>query len=112
MSGPVPKPQKRIKNSTAVHAKALMDRWCRCGCGRPATDGAHILGRGQGGDDVEDNVVGLYHECHMAIHNGDRDVARQVGAALDETEIDYVIGKLGFEPGWKFLEDTYERGAP
>lgn len=108
MVSPIPKPRKRIKDAAAVHRKAMRDRWCRCGCGGQASDGAHVLGRGNGGDDVEENVVGMAHDCHMAMHDGDREVARKVGGNLEQDEIEYVLERLGRGRGIMYLMDRYE----
>ncbi len=49
----------------AIRAEHLaMERWCRCGCGQPATDVDHIVPRAAGGGDDHDNLQSLAHGHH------------------------------------------------
>jgi hypothetical protein len=65
-----PKPAKRVVDPKAKQRKLAEDPMCRCGCGRRATDGHHILFGMRRHDDVEDNIMPLYHDCHMKFHAG------------------------------------------
>lgn len=91
------KPRRRQKTRT-YRNKLLRDRVCRCGCGRQATDAHHILLRSQGGDDVQDNVMPLYHDCHMAWHAGEL-----TGLKVTVTEQLYVLERLGEKSGQDYL---------
>lgn len=110
---PDPKPVPRIKDPAAVRRKVKSERMCRCGCGRPATDGHHILPRSLGGDDVEANIMGLFHDDHMLYEFGgeaDRKaMASLLGSRLQDDEVRYVVRKRGFEPGVEFLKRYYHR---
>jgi 5-methylcytosine-specific restriction endonuclease McrA len=114
MRQPDPKPVPRIKDPKAVARKRKRDGRCRCGCGRPATDGHHIFPRSLGGDDVEANAMGLFHDCHMILEFGpDRDeMAKLLGERLRDEEIQYVLGKRGPEAGREFLARYYGVDQP
>jgi hypothetical protein len=81
---------------------------CGCGCGRRAESLHHLVGRGQGGDDVVDNLVALAGDgtrlCHGAITSSQRaydmklneycdpkQVLRGIRANLGRYKIEYVI---------------------
>ncbi len=133
MSGqPDFKPPPRIVDRTATKRALLTYPTCLA-CGQAAANGHHILavGRGQSGDDVIENIIGLCGSgtmrCHGAFHGNpytvqignwvldverrDREwVARRIGERLPTARPDvvaYVLGKLGREPGGAFLEATY-----
>ena len=91
----IPKPVKRIRDPEAVQRKTA-GAACRM-CGRAASDGHHVVLRSQGGDDVEENIVPLCHECHMRYHAG------QGTMKLKRDELQYVIGKLGRAPALEYL---------
>jgi hypothetical protein len=104
-----PKPRPRVKDPAAVRRKVRQDGTCRA-CGEPGSDGHHILYRSKGGDDVEDNVVTLCHDCHMALHKwlteGEA-IRAEVGKRLMVEEIRYVLDRLGDDPGRAFLRRYY-----
>lgn len=126
MSGaPDFKPEPRIVDRTATKRALLRYPTCLA-CGERATNGHHVLsiGRGQTGDDVIPNIVGLCGTgssgCHGAFHGNaytvrrerrDREwVARRIGERLPTSRPDvitYVLGKLGAEAGADFLERVY-----
>lgn len=112
-SKPDPKPVPRIKDPKACRRKVQRERTCRCGCGRPATDGHHILPRSLGGDDVEANIMGLFHDDHMVYEFGGeedrREMAALLGSRLQSDEIRYVTVKRGLEAGEEFLRRYYHR---
>ena len=97
------KPVKRIVDHEAKDRKLAADSVCRCGCGRRASDGHHILLRSQRGDDVEDNVMPLAHECHMRYHAG-----RLRKLTLTEREFGYLAAKLGYEAAAEYVKRRYE----
>lgn len=103
---PQRKPRKRIRviDKSAARRKLSADGRCRCGCGRDATDGHHIVQKGSPhfGDDVEDNILPTNHECHMRWHDG-----RPVQFTLRQPEIDYVLSKLGPDPGRIYIKRFY-----
>jgi len=94
--GPIPKPVPRIRDPEAVQRKTA-GQSCRI-CGRPASDGHHIVLRSKGGDDVEDNIIPLCHQHHMEYHAG---VERRLKLTLEEFQ--YVIRKLGRKPGLEYM---------
>ena len=94
--GALPKPIKRIRDHEAVMRK-VAGAQCRV-CGKAATDGHHIVLRSQSGDDVEENIVGLCHECHMEYHAG------KGRLKLRPEEFQYVVGKLGRQPALEYLK--------
>lgn len=68
-----PKAPPRVEDRTATRRALLAHPECLA-CGGPASNGHHVLpvGRGQSGDDVVENVVGLCGTgamlCHGAFH--------------------------------------------
>ena len=56
----------------------------------------HLIPRGQGGDDVADNLVPLHNVCHDDVHNRrDQDVIRNLLGSLSDAEYAYAVGKAG-----------------
>lgn len=102
-----PKPARRVRDSEAVTRKMRNERRCRAGCGYLAMHAHHVLFRSKGGDDVEDNIIGLCFECHRAFHDADEETRRSVGAALRGREKKYLRRKLGVEPAIAFLARYY-----
>ncbi len=62
--------EQRIADPRVVARVRARDPYCQV-CGRPRTDVHHIKTRGSGGDDVEENLIGLCRECHSKAHNGE-----------------------------------------
>lgn len=104
------KGERRIVDAEAIRRKVLSDPECRS-CGLAASDGHHIVFRSHGGDDVEDNIAPLCHDCHMALHfqagAAVDEIKENIGASLTEGEVAYVLGKLGEIEGRGFLLTTY-----
>jgi 5-methylcytosine-specific restriction endonuclease McrA len=94
---PDQKPRKRTVNAAAVRSKMADDPLCRV-CSGKATDAHHILLRSQGGDDVEENIMPLCHDCHMSYHAG------QVNLWIRPRELLYVIDRLGRDKGVEYLK--------
>jgi hypothetical protein len=124
---PDPKRPARLVDKTARIRKLLIDPRCRA-CGVEAVNTHHLIGKGQGGDDVCDNLIPLCgsgsHGCHGALHGnpyvnaaGERVTGQVVryaiGLTLWPSEYTYVITKLSPpaapspEPGAQFLRDQY-----
>lgn len=114
MAGPDVKPRPRVKDPRASARKRIADPWCRpcrrLGVFVAATNCHHLLGKGQGGDDVEDNLIPICGSgstgCHGAIHGtpythptGGRriaqDVRRDIGLTLRMTEVECLVERLG-----------------
>lgn len=100
-----PRKQIRIIDRSATKRKMARDRLCRCGCGRLANHGHHVIQKGSPhfGDDVEENIIPTYFICHGEWHDG-----KKVRFLLKKEEIDYVLGKLGVEPGKIYLKRFYD----
>ena len=71
---------------------------CRACKINPATDGHHIVLRSSGGDDVEDDIIGLCRACHTDYH------AAHIGLKLTLDEQLYVLTKLGQGAGKAYME--------
>lgn len=106
-----PKPEPRIVDRGAMKRKLLLDPVCRA-CGVRACNCHHLIGKGQGGDDVEDNLIPLCGSgsdgCHGALHGSPymragrrweaQDVRRAIGLGLRPSEYHYVLVKLARPP--------------
>lgn len=112
---PDPKPAKRkrkrirVIDPAAIKRKMLRFPICRsAGCNKLATDPHHIVRKGSPhfGDDVEDNILPLCHECHYEYHAGNRPTFNFKGP-----EWNYVMEKLGGEEaGMIFMNKQYNVG--
>lgn len=120
-----PKPAPRVVDRKASKRKLLLDPWCRS-CPSRATNCHHLVGKGQRGDDVDDNLIPLCGSgttgCHGALHGTPsthqgrrrtaRDVRLAIGLKIHPSEYGYVLGKLSaadgdLEPGRQYLRDRY-----
>jgi len=108
----VPRPSKRIIDPNAGIEKVRREGRCRA-CGSLShLNRAHLVSRGQRGDDVEDNIVPLCGSgtsgCHGALHDHHPAsfpstlqgkpwtiIAAELRATLTPREISYVISKKG-----------------
>lgn len=67
----------------------------------------HVYPRGQGGDDVRENLVWLCSAEHALITRNDiamrRELGRHIAASRPDVE-EYVLNKLGFWEGRDWLE--------
>lgn len=104
---PDPKPVKRKRKATRVidrqattRAVLAQDR-CSCCPSRSAT-GHHVLAKGQGGDDVDANIVAVCGSgttgCHGKIEGADRETRAILGRFLLSERpdtLEYLSGKLG-----------------
>lgn len=125
---PDPKPQRRKRRRSRIvdptASKRILLARPRCAaCGARATNCHHVLGRPQGGDDVDVNLVPLCGSgsqgCHGALHGnpyvaeGERwDAARvtsRIGVwiARHPETVAYVLERLGDEPGRDYLRRRY-----
>lgn len=69
----------------------------------------HLVPRSLGGDDVEDNLIPLCHEHHMAWEDRGKDwalICAGIRDTLSTPELSYVIGKKGEQ----FLDRYYPIG--
>lgn len=81
---------------------------CRACCD-PGTNGRlygritlhHVIPRGRGGDDLEDNLVPLCLDCHRSVEIRTPEPCRRMLAALTDAEYTYAVTKCG--------EDVFER---
>jgi hypothetical protein len=109
---PDPKPAKRIKDPKVM--KSLHIRGVICVlCGNPATL-HHVYPKGQGGDDLPENLVGLCGDGvsgeHGLIEHGDVATRLALGAYLVENRPDvifYLQDKLGEEAGREWLRQRF-----
>lgn len=108
-----PKSEPRIRDTAAMKRKMRTERECRV-CESRATDPHHVVYRSRGGDDIEENIVGLCHDCHMTLHHAGGDDARyvrhEIGRTLRDEELLYAIRRLGPNEGPAFLFNAY--GVP
>jgi hypothetical protein len=105
-------------NPDASRRKILSDPVCRVrGCGGLPT-GHHLVPRGSPyfGDDVEENIVPLCGSGttghHGRVERYDPQTCLEVGEALAEDEIGYVLAKLGADAGREFLLRRYRLMVP
>lgn len=120
------KPRKRIKDPKATGRKLAKDGFCRAhrsvGELVRATNTHHLLGKAQGGDDVEPNLIPLCGHgtagCHGALHgnpyedaSGRRweaaDVRAGIGAAIRPDEVAALVERLGEAPALEHLRRYY-----
>jgi 5-methylcytosine-specific restriction endonuclease McrA len=97
VSGPDPKPRKRILNPNAGVGKVRQERACRA-CGRRLffLERHHLVKRSQGGDDVDANLVPLCgYGCHGKVEAKDRETLVKLRKALRPDEVDYIIVRKG-----------------
>lgn len=108
---PDPRPDARIV-ATKEEWQAicdLKDGPCRVGSSSYWVEHAHLVPRGQRGDDVADNIIPLAHEAHMLYHDRGRGwehVAHMIRASLTSAEKAYVLRKKGQD----WLDEHYPKG--
>ncbi len=142
MSAPDPKPPPRPRKATRkidrdASAAQLLRYGACCACGAPACNAHHVIPKGQGGDDVLENLVSLCGSgtarCHGALHGNPYDhefakvgdvpfverrdaewVLRRIGAhLLTRPEVlAYVATKKGPDAGAYFLQRRYYLTGP
>ena len=91
----------RIIEPNATLVAVLTQRWCSV-CERPSATGHHVYPRGQGGDDVQANLVAVCGSgttgCHGLIENADHDTRAALGRYLlarRPDTLEYLRDKLG-----------------
>lgn len=104
--------RRRIRSSAAMRRALLRDRDCRVpDCGSEATDPHHIVYRSMGGDDTDDNLVGICRLHHDILHFSAADDYWETRYAIGETftanEIRYALDRLGADEGADFLRRAY-----
>ena len=113
-----PKPAKRIRDKGVFSTFHARGHDClSCGHGR-FIQAHHVLGRGQGGDDVLANLVPLCNQCHGALHGHPyraygvridaawvrRALARHVRSEPGTDTRFYLRAKLGEFPAEAFVQ--------
>jgi 5-methylcytosine-specific restriction endonuclease McrA len=103
-----PKPGKRIRDPGLF--KLLHARGVTCVlCGR-AGQCHHVYPRGQGGDDVYENLVGLCGRCHDLLHGANEHTLVIFGEYISKERPDvlaYIQRKLGHEEGLEWLRQRF-----
>lgn len=99
MSSADPKPKKRVRDRELMKQLHL-DRGVCCLCENyhPSSHLHHVYPRGQGGDDVRENLVFLCFRCHDRIHANDTQKCAELGQFLARERQDvlsYIDQKLG-----------------
>lgn len=127
MTGPDTKPAKRIKDRRASGWKLAADPWCRpClhlfGKRVRASNTHHLLGRGQRGDDLPENLIPMCGHgsagCHGALHGNPyesplggrvtaQDVRQAIGLNVRPPEVAYLVWKLGEPAAIEYLLRFY-----
>lgn len=110
--GPDPKPGKRVKDKALM--KRLHTRGVICVlCGKPGSL-HHIYPRGQGGDDLPENLVGLCGHGtsgeHGLVESGDVATLMELGLYIVDERPDVVVylqTKLGEEAGLEWLRRKF-----
>lgn len=104
---PDPKPRApRILDRLATTRACL--RWRECAvCGEPSATGHHVLAKGDGGDDVLENIVPLCGSgttgCHGLVENRDWEALRALGSwilACRPDVLEYLFRKLPQPESW------------
>lgn len=77
-----PKPAPRIRDKAVYELFHGINWSClACSWDRPV-EAHHVLSRGQGGDDVMNNLVPFCRSCHAAYHNGNQNPRRMLARFL------------------------------
>jgi hypothetical protein len=100
---PIPKPARRIVDSRAGRAKVAREGRCRL-CERTWYEAGgtasrhHLIPKGQGGDDVDPNLVPACGDgttgCHGDLEHS-VEARRRLRRKLHADEIAYAVGKVG-----------------
>jgi 5-methylcytosine-specific restriction endonuclease McrA len=97
---PDPKPVSRHRDQKAGKSKMKAERKCRA-CRRwvYVPHRHHIVSKGQGGDDVPENLIPICAQCHDDLHHHPGILGRRARAKirsnLREEELAYVEQKVG-----------------
>jgi hypothetical protein len=109
---PDPRPARRIKNPSVMRRLHVQGLICVL-CGNQASL-HHLYPKGQGGDDVESNLIALCGDGvsghHGLIEDGDVVTRISLGAYLFLERPDfmfYMQGKLGEEEGREWLRQRF-----
>lgn len=117
-----PRPEPRVVDPDAGTKKILSEERCRACGGHLFLNRAHLVARGQRGDDVDDNIVPLCGSGTSGCHGSLTDhhaatfpsllkgepwevVASALREKLSEQELSYVLVKKGQD----WLDKTYPR---
>lgn len=100
------KPRAVKEEATRLHSRLVRTTkgpLCQCGCGRPATDAAHIVGRvfSHTRTDV-DNALALAAECHRRFTNWPDEWVTFLAGLIGMDEYDRLKQKAETGVGQKF----------
>ncbi len=108
-----PRKQTRTVDKKATTRQVLKRRACFCGgvlCDGVGATGHHVMPKGNGGDDVDENIVTASGSgttgCHGLLENNDVTARRLLGEhlVLERPDVlDYVRDKLGEVAGNDWL---------
>lgn len=100
-----PRPAKRIKADHLgwqLLRSVILQRPCGI-CGEQATECHHLYPKGQGGDDLQVNLVGLCRGCHERVTVNDPAFTREL--PITTGFVAYLVGKLGGEEqAWSWID--------
>ena len=107
-----PKPDARIVASADEWHGIVGQKFGPCRVTGETTghiDMAHLVSRGQRGDDIPDNLIPLRHDLHMILHDhspGWEEIAHAIRHSLTPAETAYIVSK---KSRW-WLNKTYPKG--
>lgn len=112
--GPDWKPERRIVDIYAGNAKLRAEGRCRL-CGAAANVRGltrhHLVPKGQGGDDIDENIVPLCGDgtrgCHAEVEYRTAGYRQRLRAKLSPDEYAYIIDKKG--ASWLNSRSGYPR---
>lgn len=58
---------KRVKSQKTING--VRKGFCEI-CGRVGNQVHHVISKGAGGPDIEENLINLCAECHIRVHDG------------------------------------------
>ena len=105
MNPPDPKPPARVKDKKV---RPTGDRCVATGI-TDSLHAHHLISRGQGGDDLPDNLVWVAARLHDDFHHGSPTQRYEAGhlirKGLGTEHIDYIVKHR--RGGWEWLESKY-----
>jgi HNH endonuclease len=87
---------------------------CRVCTARPVNEPIalhHLVRRGDGGDDVADNIVPVCFPCHFSLHNRAPAIGRLLLTRLSDAEYAYMVERGGEDYAERAYGITYQRGG-
>lgn len=105
MTHPDPKPPARIKDKKARPTGAQ----CVATGVTDSLHAHHLISRGQGGDDLPDNLVWVAARLHDDFHHGSPtqryDAGHLIRKGLGSEHVAYIVAHR--RGGWEWLENRY-----